>query len=225
MVTTPTAMVSSNQIRILIVDLKPILRLGLRALAEQDPNMEVAAEAESADQAIRAVHAEEVDLVIVDSSLGSRASLEVVSRLRSEYSRLPILVISEDSETVWGTRMIQAGAQGYILHADPLHHLRSAIRNLAAGKPWISSAIRERVVSRITGQVYDSVDSLSNREFEVFTRIGRGEDSRVIAGAMGICTKTVDSHRERIKAKLGARGARDLVRRAVLFVENETGRF
>lgn len=213
-----------TSIGILIIDVQPIVGLGIRALADQDGGMSVLAEVETADQAVFALHEQRIDLAILDSSLGSRDSLEAISRLRSEDPNLPILIFSQDSETIWGARMIQAGAQGYVLHNEPLNQLHSAIRCLASGQRWISSAVRERVLSAVTGQAYETVDSLSNRELEVFTRIGRGESTRVIADALGISSKTVDSHRERIKSKLGVRGARDLVRRAVLFVENEAAR-
>lgn len=209
---------------ILVIDMQPILRLGIRALAEREPRMSVVGEAETVEQAVRVLRERVVDLVIVDSSLGSRVSLDAVIRIRAEDKRLPILVISQNSETTWGVRMIRAGAQGYVLHSERLDDLQTAIRQLASGKPWISPAVRERVLSTVTGRVYDPIDSLSNRELEIFTRIGRGESTRSIATDLGISTKTVDSHRERIKNKMGLNGACDLIRRAVLFVERETAR-
>jgi DNA-binding NarL/FixJ family response regulator len=128
--------------RILIVDDHPLVRYGLRKLLDSDPQLSVCGEADTIARAFDAVVALDPDLVIVDLALGKGNGPELIRRLRAHHATLRVLVFSAYNEPLFASLAIKAGADGYVIKSEPTDHLVYAVRELLAGRtylsPWLS---------------------------------------------------------------------------------------
>lgn len=202
----------------MIVDDHPIVRRGLAELIEQEPGFKVTAEAESAQDALRAIRTDPPDLAIIDLSLKDTSGIELVKQIKAQWPTIPLLVLSMHDESLYAERALRAGALGYIMKQEGTEKLITAIRAVMRGEVYLSDAMARRVLGRmVSGQPAVSstpLDILSDRELEVFEQIGRGLSTRQIAQRMCVSIKTIESHREHIKRKLNLKNASELVQHA-----------
>ncbi|GAB6907272.1 Nar family two-component system response regulator [Desulfosarcina cetonica] len=216
-------MKASPDIRVLIVDDHPIFRMGLEALINQEPDLQVCAVAESLSRARAAVAAAAPDMVIVDISLDGDNGLDLVREISASQHPLPILVLSMHAESVWAERAIRAGARGYLMKKAVSESVIQAIRAILQGHIHLSETAATSLLGRfrLGAQAADqpSVNTLTDRELEVFRLLGSGLSTRDIASRLGLSIKTIGTYRDRIKDKLGIPTTADLVRRAVLWME------
>lgn len=204
--------------RIFIVDDHPIVRRGLQLLISLEADLMVCGEAESAPIAVEKVMATKPDLVVVDLALKAGSGLELIKQLRSQHPKLRMLVFSMRDEGIYAERALRAGANGYITKEEGTEKALEAIRIILQGKNYVSPAISAKMVERIAGggaPGQTALELLSDRELEVLEMIGEGMGSREIAEQLSVSMKTVESHREHIKTKLGLAGASELVRYAI----------
>ncbi len=204
--------------RIFLVDDHPIVRRGLQLLISLERDLMVCGEAESAPVAVEKVLALKPDLVVVDLALKAGSGLELIKQLRSQHSKLKLLVFSMRDEGIYAERALRAGANGYITKEEGTEKALEAIRVILQGKNYVSPAISAKMVERIAGggtPGQTALELLSDRELEVMEMIGEGMGSREIAEQLSVSMKTVESHREHIKTKLGLTGASELVRYAI----------
>lgn len=201
------------------MDDHPIVRRGLRQLIEEERGLTVCGEAEDVSQALEGVEAQAPDLVIVDIALKGSSGLDLTRQLRERHPKLPVLVVSLHSEEVYAERALAAGAQGYVMKRTSDEDMLEAIRRALEGRMYLSSSIRESVEQRVKkdlfGQSRTPVDRLSDRELEVFRLIGQGYSPRHIAERLSISVKTVETHRQNLKQKLGVDSAIQLRRYAI----------
>lgn len=210
-----------GQIRIFIIDDHPLVREGLRARLEQEAGMEVCGEAESATAALSSLPRAKPDVVIVDIGLGDMHGLRLIETIRQNDPGIRILVLSAYSEALYGERALRSGADSYVSKQLAPGQIVEAIRTTAAGKRYLSKALSERLL----GLLYDrqrsgppGVRELSPRELEVFELIGSGRSTREIAEQLGLSPHTVETHREKLRAKLLLRNGRELTQVAVRWV-------
>lgn len=203
--------------RILIVDDHPLVRAGIAAMIQTEQGLEVVGEVGSCREALTVAAEQPVDLVIVDLSLGDGNGLDLIKRLISRDEGLRVLVCSMHDETLFAERALQAGAMGYINKQEATSHVIEAIRQVLAGKVYLS----ERMIGRLLGNLSrgsanatNPISDLSNREVQVFDLIGRGLGTSEIAERLHLSIKTIEAHRDRIKKKLGLGSGRELVRYA-----------
>lgn len=192
--------------RIVIADDHAVVRKGLRLiLADSAGGMEVAGEAESADELLSLLRARPVDAVVLDLALGERDGIEVLKHIRAEFPRLPVLVISIHSEEVFAMRALRAGAAGFIEKAAPAEVLLDAVRRVAAGGTYVSEAMAGRLTAEFARGPAGALphERLSDREFEIFRLLGSGKSVTEIARALNLSVKTVSTHRTRILSKTG----------------------
>ena len=212
--------------RLLIVDDHPILRRGLTALIESDPGLGVHAAVGTRAAALVSLRESQPDLVIVDLSLGDEDGLDLIKEMKTRYPKIPLLVLSVHDEAIYAERALNAGALGYVTKQQLDETVLSAIRLVLAGETYMSETLRRRLAERyVRGQTLETaspVHALSDRELQVFRLIGQGRTTRQIAGALSRSVKTIESHIEHIKNKLGIQSAAELAQRATLWVE--TGR-
>jgi DNA-binding NarL/FixJ family response regulator len=205
--------------RILIVDDHPLIRVGLSSLIEAEADLEVFGETGKISEALDLVRTTEPDLAIVDLSLADGNGLELVKRLAVQHKGLRILVCSMHDESLFAQRVLQAGAMGYINKQEASRHIIDAIRHLLDGKIWLSKKMTERLLQGIaTGRsapTAASVESLSDRELEVFGLIGQGMGPSQIAEVLHLSVKTVETHKQKIKRKLNLESGSELTRRAM----------
>lgn len=214
-----------GKLRVLLVDDHPITRQGLKALVNQQPNLEVCGETDTAAQAIDLVSSLQPDLAIVDVALKTTNGIELTKNLKAHSPNLPILVVSMHDEALYAERALRAGAMGYVMKQEAGEKVALAIQHLLRGEIFLSAKMKERMLHRFVnkkreGMVF-AIDTLSDREMEVFQLIGNGYSTRQIAQKLGLSSKTIDSYREHLKLKLGLETGADLVRHAIQWARTE----
>ena len=190
-------------IRVVIADDHPVVRAGLRALLGLEPDIEVAAEASTAEEAVQAAATERPDLVLMDLQFGAReneSGASATRRIRSLPDPPHVLVVTNyDSEgDILGA--VEAGASGYLLKDAPPHELLAAVRAAASG----ARARAPPIASRLMDRLRTPQQSLSPREIEVLELVASGLSNTDVAAALFVTETTVKSHLAHVFTKLGA---------------------
>jgi DNA-binding NarL/FixJ family response regulator len=210
---------------ILVVDDHPVTRLGVSALVRRERDLWVCGDADGARAAIDLVPKLEPDLAIVDLSHGTIGGIELIRSIRSLRPQTRVLVLSMQDESYFAERALRAGASGYVMKRQPLGDILTAIRRVLSGELYLSDAMKERMLHRVVKSsredVVFSFETLTDREMEVFHLIGNGYRRLQIAAKLHLSAKTIDSHRENLKRKLGGASGGDLVRHAIQWVRSE----
>lgn len=204
-----------------------MVRIGLRRLLEGRDHIEICCESAEAGDAWTKISANPPDLVILDMLLASGSTLDLIRRIREADLPTRILVYSMHDEALYGERAFRAGADGFVNKEQPPPVFLKAIEAILAGSRSFSSSTLERVRQSAEMQsepVRDAVASFTDRELEVFELMGRGLSTQQIADHLAISPKTVESHRIKLKEKLGGIGLIDLYRRAALWVVGDPPR-
>lgn len=209
---------------VLIVDDHPMLRRGLIALIDSEPDLTVVAEATSVKTAISAIKACQPDLVLVDLELDGSHGLDLIKAMKTRYPSIPALVLSMHDETIYADRSLVAGARGYITKQQLDETLLVAIRQVLDGERYLSNKLEARLVDKYLGGLTiesdASLEGLSDRELQVFRLIGQGQSTREIAEINNLSIKTIESHIEHIKHKLLLGNATELAHCAIQWVES-----
>ncbi|HEY5912982.1 MAG TPA: response regulator transcription factor [Verrucomicrobiae bacterium] len=203
-----------SKTRVFLVDDHPIVRRGFQLLLSLEPDLLVCGDADSGEVALDKILASKPDVAIIDLSLKSSSGLELIKQLRAQDLRLKILVFSMHSEAMYEERALRAGANGYITKEQGAEKAIEAIRLLLQGKTLFSPSLAQTMLDRMAQRPATrttSTEVLTDRELEVLEAIGQGLGSREIAAKFHLSTKTVQSHREHIKGKLGLKHASELV--------------
>src|SRR5580765_8578391 len=152
--------------RILIVDDHPMMRQGLAQLIDNEGDLSVCGEADTAGQAFTAVGAQKPDLVIADISLPDRNGLELIKDLQAMHSGLPVLVVSMHDESLYAERVLRAGGRGYIMKQEGGKKLMGAIRQVLSGQIYVSEKMSAKILEIFSGRRADAspVEKLSDRE-------------------------------------------------------------
>ncbi len=202
-----------------------MMRQGLAQLVNNEPDLTVCGEADTAGQALNVVCGCQPDMLIADISLPDKNGLELIKDLRALHPELSILVISMHDEELYAERVLRAGGRGYVMKQEGGKILMEAIRQVLSGKVFVSEKMSAKILEIFSGRRDQSggspVQRLSDREFEVFQMIGEGKGTRQIAEHLHLSVKTVEVHRANIKEKLRLKTATDLVRYAVRWIEAE----
>jgi DNA-binding NarL/FixJ family response regulator len=208
--------------RILIVDDHPIVRQGMRLLIDAQPDLSVCGEAEGLSQAMQLYRETKPDLLVVDISLENGNGIELIKELIAQNDRQKILVCSMHDETLFAERALRAGAKGYVNKEEATDQLIEAIHRVASGRVYLSSRMTDRMLCRQVGgndeEPKSAIETLSDRELEVFEQIGHGITTRQIAEKLHLSPKTVETYRENIKHKLNLSNAAELTQHAVQWV-------
>jgi DNA-binding NarL/FixJ family response regulator len=215
----------STKTRVMIVEDHPITRQGLKALINQQLSLVVCGEAESAPDAIELANRLQPDLAVVDVSLKASSGIDLTKTLRANLPAMPVLVVSMHDEALFAERALRAGAMGYVMKQEAGDKIAAAIQQILRGELYLSSKMKERVLHRFVSKKNDglvfAMDTLSNREMEVFQLIGNGFSTRQIAEKLNLSSKTIDSYREHLKLKLGLETGAELMRHAIQWVRSE----
>jgi DNA-binding NarL/FixJ family response regulator len=207
--------------RVMVVDDHPIVRHGLRQVIEQEEDLVVSAEAESIEGALAILAESPPDVAVVDLSLGTRDGLELVKEIGVRWSWMPVLVVSMHEETLYAERVLRGGALGYINKQEATEKIIPAIRRVLAGGIYVSDVIAARMVSKqVSGTLKGPLESLSDRELQVFRLIGQGLTTRQIAEQLELSVKTIETYRAHIKQKLEIQHTTELLQRAFLWVHS-----
>ncbi|MGB3544056.1 response regulator [Rubrivirga sp.] len=211
--------------RILLVDDHPLLRQGIAMTIEAEADLEVAAQAGDAEEAVAIFDDVAPDLVITDISLPGMNGLELLKNLLSQHPDLRVLVVSRHDEELYAERAVRAGARGYVSKVAAGDQIVTAIRRVLRGGIHLSEDLKDKILFGAASGAKDATQTplevLSDRELEVFEMTGRGIPTREISERLHLSVKTVESYRSRIKAKLGLANGTELIKHAVAWVEGE----
>jgi len=210
--------------RIVVVDDHPLFRKGLEQLINSSGDtFHICGEASDAAEGMAVIRQLKPDLAIVDLSLPGANGIELIKNIRAEFSKLPVLILSMHDESLYALRALRAGAQGYVMKQEALENVIVAIREVFAGRPYLSAEMSAQLITNFAGgsKEANSTDKLSDRELEILELLGKGRDVREIAKALHISSKTVETHRAHIKEKLNLKNARQVTRFAVQWLEGQ----
>ena len=210
--------------RLLILDDHPMMREGLAQLIGNEVDLEVCGESGTGKEAVDLVTRLKPDLLLADISLPDKSGLEVIKDVRAMHPEVAMLVISMHDESLYAERVLRAGARGYIMKQEGGRKLMEAIRHVLDGKIYVSEKISATILETFSGRPDKgsdpTVQKLTDREFEILQLIGQGRGTRDISAQLHLSVKTVEAHRGNIKRKLQLKGAPELVRYAVRWVES-----
>ncbi|HVH66719.1 MAG TPA: response regulator transcription factor [Gemmatimonadales bacterium] len=205
--------------RVLIVDDHPLMRRGLVQLVAQEPDVDACAEAADATAAWTEAERLRPDFMVVDLSLRESEGLELIKGIRARYPEVRVLVLSMHDEKLYAERALRAGAAGYVQKQESPETVLQAIREVRAGGVYLSPTMAARILHRLVGQTTvmerSPLDTLSDRELEVLDLLGEGLSTRAMATRLHLSEKTVQTHREHLRAKLHLESRAELLRYAV----------
>jgi DNA-binding NarL/FixJ family response regulator len=211
--------------RIMIVDDHPLVRTGFSQLIGDTPDLEVCGEAGDMASALQLLDSITPDLAIVDlslsgGSLSGGSGLDLIEHIRARNNKILILVASMHDESLYAERVLAVGAHGYINKQEAQEKIILAIRLVLSGKVYLSEKMTERMLNKLVSGTDDKhgIQSLSNRELQVFEMIGQGIAPGKMAKQLNLSVKTIETHQAHIKKKLGLTSAHKLTHRAIRWV-------
>lgn len=219
---------------VLIIDDHPAMRQGIALMLEATGDLCVCAEAGSREEVLNVLDHHTPKAAIVDISLGDQQSsgMELIALLKDRLGKnFPILIYSMHDEMMYAERALKQGAHGYLMKQEPVRRILDALRTILKGDVFVSPAMSQVLLSThvrgLEGPAdVHSVDQLSQREFDVFQLLGKGLPPREIAKRLFLSVKTVETHRAKIRMKLGLDSATDLTNFAINWLHrpNEAAR-
>lgn len=207
--------------RIVVVDDHPLVRQGLIDTINRQDDLTVCGEADGLMAALAVIREQSPHLVTVDLGLAEGSGLELIKELRASSQKLRILVLSMQDETLYAERCLRAGAHGFIGKDEPPDQIVNAVQTVLRGRMYLSPELNNRMLNRVVHggeQEQSPIESLTDRELEVFELIGNGLTTKQIAAKLDLSPKTIESYRENIKSKLSLSNAARLQQRAVQWV-------
>ena len=206
---------AATKARVLVVDDLHIVRVGLIHLINRQSDLTCCGEAGTVVEAQAAVARLKPDLVLLELRLKGGDGLELIKSLKSQFARLRILVFSQYDAPQYVERALRAGALGYVVKDQAAEEMLSALRAVLAGEVCVPRALPDRLLHTFVGTAPGTprpgVELLTDREFQVLHLLGAGMSTRAIAAELSLSFKTIETHRERIKRKLGLQGAAELI--------------
>ncbi|MEO6874947.1 MAG: response regulator transcription factor [Opitutaceae bacterium] len=207
--------VSVPKTRIYLADDHALIRRGLAAMINAEPDLEVCGEAEDCATATNEVANLMPDVVVVDITLRGASGIELIKNIKSLGLEIQMVVLSMHEESLYALRVLKAGARGYVAKKDAASKIVDAIRRIRKGELYVSDSVSSQMLHRIvrgqTAEVESPIAGLSDRELEVVTLIGSSLSTREIAVRLHVSVKTVETHRAHIKTKLNLRSGIQLV--------------
>jgi DNA-binding NarL/FixJ family response regulator len=220
-----TVSAGKSKKRVFLVDDHPLVREWLTNLINQQADLCVCGESETAPQAFQAITASKPDVAIVDISLKDSSGIELIKNLKASCPNVAVLVLSMHDEGHYAERALRAGARGYVMKRETTRKVIDAIRNVLEGKIYISEKVAEAIAMRVVGtkrtESQSPVEQLSDRELEVFEMLGQGQGTRQISETLGVSVKTVQVYCARIKEKMRLDSATELLREAIRWNERK----
>lgn len=188
----------SRQIRVMTVDDHPLLREGIAAVLQNEPDMALIAEAANGDEAIRIFRQQRPDVTLMDIQMPGMSGIEAMTAIRAEFPGARFIVLTTYQGDVQALRALRAGASGYLLKSMLRKELLETIRIVDSG--------RRRVPPEVAAELADHLadDALSERELEILRRVADGNSNKLIAAQLAISEATVKGHMKSILSKLGA---------------------
>ncbi len=200
----------SESIRVVLVDDHAVVRMGFILLLKGAGDIDVIAEGESGEEAIKLVTELNPDVTVMDISMPGIGGLEAIDRILSKVPNAKILVLSAHEDEMHASRVLKAGAVGYLTKRSAAEELIIAIRSVSQGKTYLETTIAQRLAIQQFSGSQSPIDSLSEKEFKVFMALANGQSVQEIAEIMSLSPRTVGTHLYNIKQKLEASNSAEL---------------
>jgi len=209
-----------SPIRILLADDHTVMRAGLRALLERQPDMAVVAEAEDGRQAVELAARHAPDVVVMDIAMPGLNGIEAARQVAARNAATSVVILSMHSDESYVLRALRSGARAYLLKDSAAADLILAIRSVREGKSFFSPAVSKTLLEEYVRQLQargaeDSYELLTGRERELLQLFAEGKSNKDVANLLNLSPYTVETHRGHIMQKLGLHGVPDLILYAV----------
>ena len=212
--------------RILVVDDHPVVRESLSLRISHEPDLHVCASVGTSAEALKALDQEKPDAVVIDMNLPDGHGLELIKEIHARHPSVRMLVFSMHDDRTFGERALRAGAQGYVMKSESPDTVVSGIRHILSGGIVTSAELSARLIASFSPNARATktpVESLSDRELEVFQLIGQGVATKEIAARLHRSVKTIETYRVRIKNKLKLESPQELVASAARWLAEHEG--
>ena len=191
-------------IRVLLVDDHAVVRTGFRLLLQTQSDISVVAEADSGEAACQRYIELTPDVVVMDLAMPGMGGLEALRRIRARHSQARVLTLSAHDDAMHARRALREGALGFLSKRSAPETLIEAITTVASGRRYLDGGLAQKLaLADLDGATQSPIDRLSEREFEVFIRLARGETVQHIADDLKLSASTVGTHLYNVKQKLG----------------------
>jgi two-component system, NarL family, invasion response regulator UvrY len=197
-------------IRVMLVDDHAVVRMGFKLLLQEATDIDVVSEAATGEEALKRYAELKPDVVVMDISMPGMGGLEAVTRLLAKDAAVKILILSAHEDSIHPKRLLKAGAAGYLSKRVAPEELIHAIREVHAGRTFLDSMLAQTMAEQELAGQQTPVEILSDREFEIFMLLARGQSVAHIATALFVSPRTVGTHLYNIKQKLNAANSAEL---------------
>jgi DNA-binding NarL/FixJ family response regulator len=200
-------------INILIVDDHAIVREGLKQILMEYDDMTIAGEASCGKETLSKIWDNSYDIVVLDISMPGRNGMEVLEEIKTQYPKLPVLVLSVHSEDLYAIRVLKLGADGYLSKQSPPGELIEAIRKVSTGRKYINDSIAEKLALELQDPSEKPLHSkLSDREYQIILMIASGKTIKEISEELSLSDKTISTYKARVLDKMKMRNQTELIR-------------
>jgi two-component system invasion response regulator UvrY len=209
-------MTATEIIKILIADDHAIVREGLKQILADTKDIAVTGEAENGSDAIKLVRKDGCDVLLLDISMPDRSGIEVLKQIKKESPRIAVLMLSMHREDQYAIRSLKAGAAGYLNKQSAPDQLVEAIREVAAGRKYISPALAQELANQVgDDRNVPPHETLSDREYQTLMMIAGGKTVSDIALELSLSVKTISMYRSRLLQKMKLRNNAELTHYAI----------
>ena len=207
---------SPSPIRVLLADDHEVVRAGIRQFLEQADDIEVIAEAADGESAKVLIEQHQPDVAVLDIQMPKVSGIEVTRWVRSQHREVGVLILTAYDDDPYVMAVLEAGANGFVLKTASPREIIRAVHDVSEGRSALDATILQKMMSHISEGKYEPhVESLTDRELEVLTLVGKGYTNRAIGVQLGISDRTVQGHLAHIFSKLQAGSRTEAVMRAV----------
>ncbi len=198
-------------IRVVIVDDHAVVRAGLKQYFADQVDLRVTGEAANGREALDLVRRGDVDVIVMDLSMPDQSGVDALAAIKAREPGLPVLILSGYPEAHYATTLLKQGASGYLNKECDPEEIVKAIRTVFRGRKYITPAVAEMLADGLSGDI-DKLphELLSEREFQVFLRLAKGEAIGQMADSMALSVKTVSTYRTRVMEKMRLSSNSDL---------------
>ena len=190
-------------IRVIIADDHPVVRHGVKRILEEEPDIQVVAEAGNGQELLQKIDQTPCDVALLDIGMPGRDGLDTLAYLRRAYPKIPVLILSVYPEDQFGPRVLKSGASGYMNKETACDQLVKAIRKVCGGGRYVSPSLAEKIAADLAAdKALAPHERLSDREYQVMRLIASGKTVGQIARELTLSKKTISTHRARILEKM-----------------------
>lgn len=202
---------ANDMIKVAIVDDHALVRAGLRQYLSEQVDLQIVAEAANGREALDIVRKGLVDVLVMDLSMPEQSGVDALAAIRARAPELPVLILSGFPEAHYATTLLRQGASGYLNKECDPEEIVTAIRTVARGRKYITPAVAELLADNLGGNADKPLhEQLSEREFQVFLRLAKGETIGHMADSLSLSVKTVSTYRTRVMEKMKLESNSDL---------------